>query len=132
MKGRAAAAGSQGVGSQRTLGLEGRAAAGQAGPRLAGPVGWLRRLGQGAGGASRKEERGRPSGGASWARLGCCAAAVAAHVGQKQGGQVGLVRLVGLIRPIWPSSFFPISFTLFYFIYCLINSIIKCLYAKLD
>jgi len=37
------------------------------------------------GGAGRKEERGRPGGGASWARLGCCAAAVAARVGQKQG-----------------------------------------------
>ena len=62
------------------------------------------------------------------AGLRCCCCCC---VGQKQGGHVGLVRLVGPIRPIWPSPFFPISFTLFHFIYCLINSIINCLYAKL-
>ena len=41
--GASAASGGQGT----ALGLATASAAGQAGPRLAGPAGWLRRLGQG-------------------------------------------------------------------------------------
>ena len=102
--GRAAAVGS-GNRVAACLGLEGRVAAGQAGPRLAGPAGWLRRLGQ-----------------AGHARAS----------GPEAGGRLGWFGWVGPIKPIWLSPFFPISFTLFPFIYCLINSITKCLYAKLN
>ena len=78
--------------------------------RLAALVG-PSRLGE----AGRKEERGRPGGGASWARLGCCAAAVAARVGQKQGepswaGSVGWADPANMAFTFL--SYFPLLFSI--------------------
>ena len=64
--GASAASGGQGT----ALGLATASAAGQAGPRLAGPAGWLRRLGLGAGRAGWAEAKGERTGRRGGARLG--------------------------------------------------------------
>ena len=52
--------------------------------------------------------------------LGCDAAAVAALVGQKQGGQVGLVRLLGADAPfLFPLSSFPFLFLISILLYAM-------------
>jgi len=52
--------------------------------------------------------------------LGCGAAAVAARVGQKQGGQVGLVRLLGPDAPfLFPLSSFPFLFLISILLYAM-------------
>ena len=66
LRGAAAVAGS---GCSR-LGLVGASVVGQARPRLAGPAGWLRRLGQGAGGVGWAEAKGEQTGRRGGARLG--------------------------------------------------------------
>jgi len=66
LRGAAAAAGS----GYSRLGLARASVAGQAGPRLAGPAGWLRRLGQGAGGAGWAEAKGEQTGRRGGARPG--------------------------------------------------------------